>query len=482
MKPTVLLILAVACGVEVVAEEPVMVDSGLQLFLDDAIVADVRSVFREIGVARRSPANPVLVVDRPWEGAAMHFVAVRREPATGLFRMWYLTYDGGAKILPGETPQISTMCYAESDDGLKWRKPNLGLVEHAGSKENNILFRPGAREFDSFSVIVRPDEPDPRKRYRIIIFQGALTAGEFAPDQANYPLGHYAVYSPDGIHWTPDWERAVMPVRGPAGSLDRTSWAWDERRGKWLGFLKRVEDDKRVRFQSESADFVHWTVPERCLVPDDQDPPDVHFYGHFGWWYETQYVGLLEIFRTGSDTTDLQLISSHDARTWNRVSDRSPFISLGAPGAFDSPGGYYSGAEPISVGDELYFYYTGSDAPHAQGSKHGGVGLATVKAGHFASLKADSTPGEIRSKPVRLAGRQLVVNADAAGGTLRVELQTPEGEIIPGFDRNQCQPIQTDSLSEKVQWRGSPDLPVGTPVCVIFELRDARLFGFACGK
>jgi hypothetical protein len=29
------------------------------------------------------------------------------------------------------------MCYAVSEDGLHWEKPNLGLVEYNGSKENN---------------------------------------------------------------------------------------------------------------------------------------------------------------------------------------------------------------------------------------------------------------------------------------------------------------------------------------------------------
>lgn len=462
------------------ATEAVVVESSLQLFLDDARIADADGVSREIRTAQRCPENPVLVVDKPWEGTSMHYVASWRNPRTGLFRMWYLTYDGGAKIVPGETPRISTMCYAESQDGVRWRKPNVGLVDHAGSKDNNILFRPGAREFDSFSVIVRPDEPDPAKRYRIVIFQGALTEGEFAPGQQNYPLGHYVLYSPDGIHWTPDWERPVMPVRGDTGSLDRTSWAWDERGGKWLGFLKRYENGKRVRYQSESTDFVHWTLPERCLIPDDKDPADVHFYGHCGWWYQTQYVGLLEVFHTAADRVDLQLLSSRDGKNWDRVGDRSPFLPLGAPGAFDAFCVYYSGAQPIVVEDEIYFYYTGADAPHAQGSKLGGVGLATIKAGRFACMRAGSAAGQIRTRPLRLAGPNLVVNADAEGGMLRVELQRSDGTVIPGFERDACRPIKGDGLSEKVEWRGGSPVPRNTSVCVVFEMREARLFGFAC--
>jgi len=31
-------------------------------------------------------------------------------------------------------------CYAESDDGIHWIKPNLGLYEFHGSKNNNIVW------------------------------------------------------------------------------------------------------------------------------------------------------------------------------------------------------------------------------------------------------------------------------------------------------------------------------------------------------
>ena len=38
--------------------------------------------------------------------------------------------------LPG---RIVGLAYAESSDGVHWEKPNLGLVEFEGSKENNLL-------------------------------------------------------------------------------------------------------------------------------------------------------------------------------------------------------------------------------------------------------------------------------------------------------------------------------------------------------
>jgi len=36
------------------------------------------------------------------------------------------------------------LCYAESRDGVKWYKPDLGLFKFNGSKSNNIVLTPEA--------------------------------------------------------------------------------------------------------------------------------------------------------------------------------------------------------------------------------------------------------------------------------------------------------------------------------------------------
>jgi len=76
--------------------------------------------------------NQILIKPKhPWEGQCiiLYISTIKDE---GKFRMWYevLARDG--------TDQL---CYAESEDGLNWVKPNLGLHEYDGSKENNICYR-----------------------------------------------------------------------------------------------------------------------------------------------------------------------------------------------------------------------------------------------------------------------------------------------------------------------------------------------------
>ena len=44
--------------------------------------------------------------------------------------MWYTGHDKDNRRL---------VCYAVSRDGVEWKKPNLGLVEYNGSRDNNLV-------------------------------------------------------------------------------------------------------------------------------------------------------------------------------------------------------------------------------------------------------------------------------------------------------------------------------------------------------
>ena len=48
---------------------------------------------------------------------------------------------------------VESLCYAESEDGIHWHKPDLGLCEFQGSKANNIVF--SSAMADGFSVNIR---------------------------------------------------------------------------------------------------------------------------------------------------------------------------------------------------------------------------------------------------------------------------------------------------------------------------------------
>ena len=103
------------------------------------------------------------------------------------FRMWYIARDDGSSGRGGDgrgraagrysdvDPAVvhsydtGRICYAESDDGLTWTRPELGLVEYGGSRRNNIVdLPPGTSDspltvmqtlpMDGFVVVSTPQD------------------------------------------------------------------------------------------------------------------------------------------------------------------------------------------------------------------------------------------------------------------------------------------------------------------------------------
>ena len=75
----------------------------------------------------------VLVHDAPWEGNVCGYHTVLKY--NGKYRMYYR----GATYKMGDDHEQVT-CVAESNDGINWTKPDLGIFEFNGSKHNNIVW------------------------------------------------------------------------------------------------------------------------------------------------------------------------------------------------------------------------------------------------------------------------------------------------------------------------------------------------------
>lgn len=142
-----------------------------QLFLDDLWVEDVQRLTRLWHKPDIYP-EPLVRADKPWEvpNIVMYGTVLR---IGDLWRMYYCV-------------ERKTLCLAESDNGLQWRKPNLGRVEFQGSKENNIVFR----GINCPSIMHDPEDTDaPFKMISI----------------GTRELGHHGIRgltSKDGLQWT----------------------------------------------------------------------------------------------------------------------------------------------------------------------------------------------------------------------------------------------------------------------------------------
>ena len=120
--------------------EPVPLERAVLFGFDDRAFPFTRHVERRLTAARTPQvALPTGEPGAPDNTVRFYGSVVRAE---GVFHMWYF---GGAVFDPGEVAprrRPAVLCYATSDDGLAWRKPALGLVEHGGSKANNVVDLP----------------------------------------------------------------------------------------------------------------------------------------------------------------------------------------------------------------------------------------------------------------------------------------------------------------------------------------------------
>ena len=498
---------AVAQSVEL-SGDPVDIGRYRQLFVDDTVIERMDNLKKVMNRPKKYPDNPVLVGDQPWEGEQLIlYGAVIYDEDEKLFKMWYWCRRGGA--------------YATSQDGIHWEKPEVGLIEFEGSKQNNLV------PWGAMGMIHSPDDGDPGKRYKSI-------------------HGRRGAFSSDGLTFT--YRPKSRDIPGDIISDNVIPFFYDESRRRYVAFPKvnRLSGGhlRRAVSVSFSNDFLTWTPVETILVPDERDDelaretiaamPDhveyddgaqwhlAQFYGHCGFPYEGMYLGLLWVFDIsgwgapiwgekdfarlpgigGEDgLIYVQLTSSRDLVHWERVGDRRPFIPLGAAGSYDA-GMIYTINRPIIVGDEIRIYYSGSECGHGhpnywstetdrfpqitqaikQTSLHTAetINLATLRLDGWVSVDAGAEEGVLTSRPLRFEGRQLVLNV-VAKGRASVEILDDAGTTIKGFRADDCDSFSGDAIRHVVRWRGSSDVSelTGKPVRLRFRLRDAKLYSFA---
>ncbi|MBN1556069.1 MAG: hypothetical protein JXA11_15105 [Phycisphaerae bacterium] len=447
---------------------------------------------RKVHQPTRHEKNPLIGATGPWEELptgpweGVLFPVIQRDERTGKFRAWYA---GACRYtLPSGVSARFPGCYAESNDGLTWVKPKLGLHSFNGSKDNNIII-PGG---NIWGVIEEPDDPNPNRRYKAMVWH----------EPKYVPVEGYFIYtSPDGIRWTRETPldkpviRTVVGYKIDSGIGDTSSFRWDPMLGKYVGDVKLFPGKKfRIFGQIESDDFVNWTKPVVTIEPDKYDLPDTQIYQHRGFNYEGQWLGLARIYHedltSSFKQTNVELTSSRDGRTWQRVGTRGlgegrqEFMSVTDDEIWD--GNYHDPCPPIRVGDELWIFYRsvrlGKDKSVLQ-SYH--IGLATLRLDGFVSLDAGDQPGTITTVPLVYNGEVLTVNAEIAeNGYLKAELQDAAGNVLDGYRLSDCNKVTGDDLAARVAWKHHERLPQNAPqgLRLRFELKNAKLYSFRIQK
>ncbi|MCD6222017.1 hypothetical protein J7K25_07680 [bacterium] len=468
-----------------IGNENYLVTEKTELFVDNFLIEKMVGCKKVLNQPVRY-GPPVLKPSGKWETRCA-FPSVWYIPEEKLFKMWYLAEQISESRHPKKGVSLkdslkdsSFICYAFSKDGINWEKPSLGIYEFKGSKDNNIVLRHQGSHFDSLSVIIVPDEKNLSKKYRLIVFQGTWPYRKEKIKKMGlnypYPPGHFGFTSPDGIHWEPMEPKPLVPVSMAA---DRTNFGYDIVRKKYIGFWKwGTKRCARMRRQSESKDLIHWEKPWIVVDRQVDEPSDTEFYGMYGFNYGSQYLGLLEVFHTNSQTIDWQLISSRDGRTWERAMNKKVFFPLGQKGSWDSGMVFIPGSPPIEYQGQLYFYYDGTDAKHNVNPPYiRAIGVAKLRKDGFVSVETENS-GYLETKLLSFKGASLYLNVDATGGNIKVELIDKNGKPIKGYQKELCIPIRNDRLSAKVFWKKKKKLP-NQPVKIRFYLEGkVKLYSF----
>jgi len=453
---------------------PLKIDSTHQLFVDDYLLAAVRNVQRTIHQAKKFRGNPIMSKHTAWDGAGPVFPIVLRDEQSEKFRMWYagrVRYD-----LPDGTSVRFPALYAESDDGIDWTRPELGLHAFNGSKANNIVIPAG----NLWGLHIDRQESNPKRRYKAVVWHEP----EYVPRE-----GYFLYTSPDGIHWKRETREPIaLSLHGytmpQTGIGDTTLFRWDRHLKKYIGDVKFVLPPKmRVRGLMESDDLIHWTRPRMTIYPDALDDADTQIYAQNSFCYESMWLGYLRVMHSerskGYKQTTVELTASRDGRHWQRVGDRTEIIPLGTEAEWDTD--YHDPLwEPVRVGEELWIYYRSGKLRRDRMRRYD-MGLAKLRRDGFVSLDAGPVTGTVLTRPLSISGQRLYVNANIRpGGSVTVSVLSRNRESIAGYSATECVPLSEGSTRASIRWQSADKLKLNQHqhVRLRFQLQHAELYAF----
>ena len=465
----------------------------------------------QLKVEEAVKSEPILESEMEWEKGKMRPCGLWKENG-----QYHLIYNS-----------LLATCYAVSDDGYNWIRPELGQVEFNGSRKNNILDQgpkggifedpKGAPEerFKSMSQDIFWVDPDTAKIVPQDEADKRLAAQKKeGSDYKGTPMelrGHLIGWvSPDRLHWT-QLKEPVAHFSADSGSYPHydpdTGYFFDyfrvhaappeEFRGVGTG-VPELDIRRRSIGFSRTKDFRDWPPPKLVLFPDAQDDMDVSFYGtqYFRYPGRSDLHGmLLAIFHQVEDIMDAQLAFSRDGLFWSRP-ERRAIVPVGDPGSgddcmtyaattlIDLPDGYWGslyrggsrlhGVWPDQI-ETLFPQYRSEQIRWARWLPHRFCGFEAKEDGSFTILS------------IRRTKKELHLNYRCkAGGWISVELinRTPSAtsspsEGIPGFKYEECDLITGDSLDHVITWEGKSDISeVGETVAIRIKMFRAKLFAY----
>ncbi len=465
--------------------DPLPLSNKREVFWDDYLINKEKTTALH-KLHSPTDAGIVMEFDAPWEGNSVTYPNFIFEH-DGLIRMYYVAANYiFEKDHPSHTP--SHICYAESQDGIHWNRPNLKLHEHDGSFDNNILLDGRKEVYDNFRVI-RDDNPlcPPSEKYKGIAQIGTEL---------------WCHISDDGIHFSLGWK---MTDKGKFDSLNNAFW--DKERGIYHCYIRDFHgpilegsncSTRDIRYMW-SKDFREWSNPVLLEFPDKEDYPlytnCISIYDRVPQifiGFPTRYIERTEWSknydrlcglenrkakmnvetRLGLALTDCIFMCSRNGICWYRYDEA--FLR---PGPENGDNWVYGDCYPaIGLLETSDVYGKESllsmyNIIRIFGQKCSAMVRYTIRKDGFASLNAPYTGAIVTTKPFYFEGNKIMLNfSTSARGYLYVTLKATDGTIAKSCE------LFGDSTEREIDFDTDLSSFAGKETIMEIQMRDADLY------
>jgi hypothetical protein len=484
MKSNLFLILVLLFASAAIADEPINIGSRRELFVDHNLIETMEGC--ELALARPRDEGIAFRFDQPWEGRFCGYVTVLRI-ADDDCRLYYRGRpEAGSDGQPGERACVAV----SKDEGRTWERPALGIVEIDDRSDNNVILDE-APYCHNFSPLLdaRPGVPVDER---------------FKALGGTVHSGLVAFASPDGFHWHKlnDGESVINE-----GALDSQNVSfWSETEQCYVCYLRSWSgggfNGHRWVSRTTSEDYVHWTpIQPMRFMHNGQNATSEHIYtNQTGPYFRAPhiYVSTAARFMPGRSVLSNEQAEAIDvdSKYFGDISDGVLLTSRGGTvydrtfmeGFIRPDMGWenwvsrtnYPALNVVPTGDDRMSLFVSVN----YGQETNSLRRYSLRLDGFASVRAPYDGGVLVTKPFTFEGERLSLNfATSAAGSVRIQIETTEGDLIPGFTADECQEIIGNEIDRTVFWNGDTSVAElsGRTIRIRFFMKDADLYSFKFG-
>ena len=377
------------------------------------------------------------------------------------------------------------LCLAVSKDGRNWEKPQLGLAEYGGSKDNNLIDFEIEDHVQACVVYHDPDDPDPARRFKMA----------FESSRYNWQLA--VAFSADGLKWKVHPGNPLGPKLEPAGGtkFDGVYYLSGQNPDHWA-----ADGGARTLVTHLAYDFEHWsqasclghrrdTLPPRPIQFGSANARQVHL-GAALWNRGNTLIGIYGMWNQHPSGDrrltwmDLGLLVSHDALHFREPVPDFPIVKAQEIGwelaQRDDAAAHFpaliQGQGFENIGDETLFWY----APWPEHASDG-VRLAVWPRDRLGHLEAfDTADGEsyVVTQCVSLEGKRAGVSLNVGGlskhAQIKVSVLDERLNVLDGYGSEDCTKPEEPGLRQLVRWGSRDVISVDEPIRLRIDMTGIR--------